>query len=90
MSLRSLRFVTRVRSGDLWVHPVPLSSLVYALGVIGFIRGRWVHSVSPWGSLGSSGVVRFTRVRPGCRCVHLGSLGSLMFALGVVGFIQSL
>ena len=51
-----------------------------------------VHSVSPWGSLGSSGVVGFTRVRLGGlllfrgRRVHsasfLGSLGSS----GVAGF----
>ena len=42
--------------------------------VIGFTRmrprcslvhlGRWVHLCTPWGSLGSSGVVGFTRARP--------------------------
>ena len=49
------------------VHPGPLCSLVYALGVVGFIRGgtrvcpggSWVHPWS-WCSLGSAlGVVGF-------------------------------
>ena len=77
VSLGSLVLVgfTRVRSADLWVHPETLSSFGCALGVIGFIRGGWVHSGKPWESLGSSGVVGFTRVRPGVRCVHLESLG---------------
>ena len=54
----------------------------------GFIKCLWVHSNSPWVSLGSSGVVGFTRVRPGVRWVHLQSFGSLAFALEVVGFTR--
>ena len=56
-------------------------------GCRGFIRGRWVHSGAPWGSMDSCRVVKFTRLRPGGHCVHVGSLDSLVFALGVVGFI---
>ena len=56
--------------------------------VVGFIRGRWVDSGAPWGSLGSSGMVGFTPVRPGDLWVHLGSFGSLGCAMGVVGFIR--
>ena len=55
-----------------------------ALGVVGFIRGRWVQSGAHCGSLGSSGVVGFTRVGLGDPSVHPGSLGSLVCALGVV------
>ena len=51
-----------------------------------FIWSRWVDSVSPLVSLGSSGVVRFTRVRPGCLWVHPGSLDLFGFAIGVVWF----
>ena len=36
----------------------------FALAVVGFTRGRWVHLGFPWGSLCSSGVVWFTRIRP--------------------------
>ena len=100
---------TRVRP-RVWVHPVSLGSLRldvvelgwvhsgFSLGVVVFIRGRWVYSGSPWGSLGSSGVtgfnqvrhrvVEFTRVRPAGRTVHAGSLGSLGIDLGVVRFIH--
>ena len=49
-----------------------LCSLGFALGVVGFIRGRWVYSDSPWGSLGTSEVVAFT----------------LRLALWVVGLIR--
>ena len=53
-------------------------SIECALGVVGFIRVRWVHSVAP---LRSSGF------RPCVRWVHPVSLGSLGCALGVFGFI---
>ena len=40
-----------------------------AVGVVRFIRGRWVHSVAPWGvfgSLGESfGFAGFIRASPG-------------------------
>ena len=71
---------------------------------VGFIRCRWVHSRTPWGSLGSCGVVEFFRTCPGGCSVHSGSLGSfarhgghwvnpgslgaLARALRVVGFIR--
>ena len=44
---------TRVRPGGRWVHPESLDPLGCALGVVAFIRSRWVHSGTPWGSLGS-------------------------------------
>ena len=40
---------TRARTGGRRVHPCSLGSLGYALVVVGFIRGRWVHSGSQWG-----------------------------------------
>ena len=93
--------VTQVRSGyrcvhtgfsslhaDRWIHPRSLGSLRCTMVVVGFIRGRWVHSGAPWWSLGSSGVVGFTLVRSwvlwaraSCLCVHSGWLGSLGCAL---------
>ena len=63
-------------------------SLRFAIGVVGFIQDRLVHSGSPLGKLVSFGVFGFTRVRSGGRCVHPRTLGSLAFALGVVGFIR--
>ena len=80
-----------MRPGGRQVHPGSLGSLMCALGVVGFIRGRWVHWGAPWGrriypgsldsmvcalgSSGSSAVVRFTGMRPERRRVHPGSLG---------------
>ena len=55
-----------------------MGSLGFALGVLGIMRGRCVHSRSRWGSLGSSGVVGFTLVRAGVRWVHSRSLGSFI------------
>ena len=54
--------LTRVRRWYRWVHPRLFGSLGFALGVVGFIRGRWIHSGSRWVSFGSSGVVGITRV----------------------------
>ena len=46
---------TRLRPGGCWVHSGSLGSLVYAQGVVGFIRGlSWLRS---------SRVVGFTPVR---------------------------
>ena len=44
-----------------------------------FIRGRPVHSGSPFGWLGSSGVIGFTRIRRSGRSVSLGSLGLVIW-----------
>ena len=58
---------------------------MFALRIVGFIRGHWVHFC---GSFGSSRIAGFTLIRPwGCWLLP-GSLGSLEFALGVVGFIR--
>ena len=61
-----------------------LGSFGCVLGIIGFIRCRWVHSGAPFrlsGSLGCSlGVVMIIRGHSGAPC---GSLSSL----GVVGFV---
>ena len=43
-------------------------------GVVRFIRVRWVHSGSHWGSTGSFGLVGFIWVRPGGGVVHSRSL----------------
>ena len=86
--------LTRVNLGGGWVHLTSLGSLGFTLSVVGFIDVCWVHSGSPLGSLGLSGVVGFIRVRPAglwvcsvVRWVHPRSLGSLQFALGFVWFI---
>ena len=79
--------LTRIRPGGSCVHPVSLGSLGFTLGVVGFIRGRCIHSGSPIVSLGSSGVVGFTRIRPRGRWIYPASLGSLGFALDIAGFI---
>ena len=71
--------------GSLWFT---LGVVEYALVVTGFHRRCWVHLVSPWVSLGSSGLTGFTRIRPGVLSVYSGSLGSLWIAMGVVGFIR--
>ena len=56
--------------------------LVCALGVVAFVRGRWVHS---WRSSHSFGVAEFIGVPPGGRRVRSGSLGSF---LEVVAFVR--
>ena len=84
---------TRVCHGGRSVHPWSLGSLGSALMVVLFIRVRWVHSGSPWGSLGSSG---FPRVHLGRRCVgfirgrlvHTGSCWGSLGSSGVVAFIR--
>ena len=56
---------TWVRPGGRRDHPESLGSLGWALGVVGFIRGRRVHQGAPRGSSGSPGVAGFTGVRSG-------------------------
>ena len=96
-------WLTLVRPRGRWVHPGPLGSLVYAMGVIGFIcggtwvrlGGRWVHSeacrwvylVSHRYALGVVGCIRGCWDHP----VSLGSLGSALGSLNscrVVGSIR--
>ena len=57
---------TCVHPGDGLVHPGSLGSLANALGVFGVMRGHWVHSRVPWGS------IRLPRARPGGHCVYQG------------------
>ena len=57
-------------------------------GVVGFVRGRWVHWGASWGLSGSSMVAGFIGVRSGRSRVLPGSLGSLGCALWVVGFFR--
>ena len=61
---------TSSRRGGCWVHPWSSASLMHAVGVDGFNLGSFVRSHLPWGSLGSSGVIRFTFARPGSRWGH--------------------
>ena len=63
-----------------------------------YIRGSWVHSRAPWGSLGSFevpraspgvvGFVELTRARRGGGWVHPRPLVSLSCFLGVAGFTR--
>ena len=86
-ALRVLGF-TRVCPRGCWRHPVWLGSLAHALGVVVFIRGRWVLWRAPWWLLGISLIVRFTRAHPGGCWLHPVLLSSLARALEVVGFIR--
>ena len=59
-----------------WGSSGSLGSLGCAMGVLGYVLDRRVHSVAPWESSGSSGISWLIGVRPrGRRC-----------ALAVVGF----
>ena len=82
--LRSLRFIG-VRPGGGRVRLGSLRSLGCALVVVGFVRGRWIHWVSPWCMSGSLGVPWFIGVRPGGRRVRSGTLG---YALGDIEFVR--
>ena len=62
--------------------------LEFTLGIVRFVRGRWVHWGAPCGTSGSFGVVEFIGVRSGGRRVRSGSLDSYLCALGVVGFVR--
>ena len=77
---------SRVHPGVLRDRSGSLSSVGYALGVVGFVRGRWVQCVAPCAFWGSFGVPRFSGVHPVGRRVSLGSLAS---ALVVVGFVRA-
>ena len=52
------------------------------------MRGRWVHSGAPLGSLGSSAVVGFNLVRLGDRWVHSGAPWGSFSSYRVVGFTR--
>ena len=80
-------FTHAIARGRLF-HPGPLRSFARALGVVGFIPGRWVHSREHWRSLGSSGVIAFTCVRRLGQRVLPVSLRSFGCALGVNEFIR--
>ena len=60
---------TRVRPGGRRAHS---GSHVGALGVLGFIMGRWVYWCWPLGWCSSFGVVEFAHVRPGGRWIDSG------------------
>ena len=62
-----------------------LGSLLPSLELVGFIRGRWVHSLF-LGLMGSSCAFVLAHARPGRVMVHPGSLGSLArLGFGVIG-----
>ena len=65
-----------------------LYSLGCTLGIVGFIRGRWVHRGAPWVSSSSSRVAGFIGVRPEGRSIHPGLLGSSRYTLRVAGLIR--
>ena len=54
------------------VHSDSLGAFRRALGVVGFIRVRWVHSRA-WEPLGLFGIVWFILARPGGPRVHSGT-----------------
>ena len=65
MSLGSSGVVwfTFARPGSRCVNPGTLGSLTHATGVAGFTWCRRVHSLPPWGLLGSSVVIGFAAAR---------------------------
>ena len=73
--------VTKVYPGARWVHPLPLGSLWFALGVEGSLgslaRSPWIFSGWPLGSLVgfAKGVVGFIQGRGVAPWVSLGSSG---------------
>ena len=56
-----------VHPGDSGVRSGSPGSLWCALRVVGFVRGRWIHSGATCGSSGSSSVGGFISVRYGGR-----------------------
>ena len=96
-SLGSFRIVglIQVCPGGQWLDSASLRSFGCTLGVVGFIRVRWVHSCALWGSLVSFMVVGLFSVRTGGRWVcygaHQGSWGSFRVVglpWGSFGFIR--
>ena len=45
------------------------------IGMVGFIRGRWVHCGTSWSLSSLFGVVGLIRLHAGSRWVHSASLG---------------
>ena len=70
----------RVNAGDRQIYPGKLNILGFAMGDVGFIRNRCVHSSAPWGWSRSSGV------RCGVRRVHPVCLDTWVCALRHVHF----
>ena len=85
---------TRVCPWGHWVNPWLFGSLGFALVIIGFMRGRWIHLRSRWLLLGSSGVVGITRVPARVvgfirgRWVRWGSRWGSLSLFGVVAFTR--
>ena len=73
-----------MRPVDRKVQPGSLGSIGCTLRVVGFIRSLWGHGDTPWVSLGSSGIARFTMVRHGVFRVDQALVGSLGCTLDVV------
>ena len=65
-----------------------MDSLWCALGVVGFIRGRWAHSDAPSALFGSFGDVVLVRVRSGGHWVHLYAPRVLLGIFRVVRLIS--
>ena len=59
-----------------------------ALGVVGFIRGSWVHWGAPWWSSGSFRVAGLIGVFAEGHPVYHVTLGSFGCVLWVVGFFR--
>ena len=86
---------TRVRPKCRWVYLGSLGSLTRALGVVGFIRGRWIYWRAPlWslvypGSLGllgcAFGIIRFIQ----CSWVNSRASKSSLGSSAVVGFTRA-
>ena len=73
-----------MRPGGPRVHSVSFGSRMCVLGVVGFIRGRCVHSVHP----GAVGLIPGSRVHSCAPCGSSGSfrvVGFTRVRLGVVG-----
>ena len=80
MYVRSIQ----VRHGDRRVHTGALGPFPCALGVVGFVPVRSVHSRAPCGSSGSFGYVRSIPVRPRVRPGAFRAFPHVLVVAGVV------
>ena len=90
------RFVHSRAPWRRWVHPWSVGSTPYALGVVWFIRGHWVHytlrsrSVHLWSLARALGSVWFIWECSVHSRAPWRSMGSLAHAPGVAGFAYTL
>ena len=80
--------VRRVRSGSMGSLGCAMWDVgIGSVGVVGLVRGHWVHLGLPWGTSGSLGLSGIIGLCLGVHRVCSGSMSSLGCALGVVVFV---